>query len=197
MAKFPRRWATVGVAAFVSTAGIGVALTGGPASATDVVAEATLYNAAGKEIGEVTFKGEGKFATEVEIEIDAPANTPNLGKYHGIHIHTTGVCTAPATGPAFLSAGGHWNPAGASIHHGDHAGDLPSVLLTKDGMAYAEFETDRFDVSELFDTDGSAVILHVGADNFANIPLDPYGGPNAATRLTGDAGGRYACGVIE
>ncbi len=197
MAKFPRRWATVGVAAFVSTAGIGVALTGGPASATDVVAEATLYNAAGKEIGEVTFKGEGKFATEVEIEIDAPANTPNLGKYHGIHIHTKGECTVPPTPTPlpFSSAGGHWNPAGT--RHGDHAGDLPSVLLTKDGMAYAEFETDRFDVSELFDANGSAVILHVAADNFANIPTVPYGGPNANTLLTGDAGGRYACGVIE
>ena len=190
MTKFLRRWTTVGVAAVISTAGIGVALTGGPASASDVVARATLHNADREAIGEVVFKGKGKFATRVEVEIDA-ARAPNLGSYHGFHIHTTGVCS----GRAFGSAGGHWNPAGTG--HGHHAGDLPSVLLTAGGTAYAEFDTDRFDVSELFDADGSAVILHVGADNFANIPAVPYGGPNAATLRTGDAGDRYACGVIE
>ena len=65
------------------------------------------------------------------------------------------------------------------------------------------FETDRFNVSALLDADGSAVILHAGRDNFANIPAtyssgDPaVPGPNAATLGTGDAGGRYACGVVR
>ena len=44
--------------------------------------------------------------------------------------------------------------------------------MTAEGETYAEFETDRFNVTELLDAagDGSAVVLHAGADNFANIP---------------------------
>jgi Cu-Zn family superoxide dismutase len=97
----------------------------------------------------------------------------------------------------FGSAGGHWNPTG--VNHGSHLGDLPSALMTAEGETYAEFETDRFNVVDLLDTagDGSAVVLHAGADNFANIPLVPYGEANAATLATGDAGGRYACGVVK
>jgi hypothetical protein len=42
---------------------------------------------------------------------------------------------------------------------------------------------------------GSAVILHAGAGNFADIPAAD--GPLDATTLaTGDAGPRYACGVV-
>jgi Cu-Zn family superoxide dismutase len=127
-----------------------------------------------------------------------------LGDFHGFHVHTTGVCTpAPsgATNVPFGSAGGHWNPTGAG--HGSHTGDLPSVLVQADGRAHQELDTDRFDVQELLDADGSAVILHAGRDNFANIPAayssgePPVPGPNAATLSTGDAGGRYACGVVR
>jgi Cu-Zn family superoxide dismutase len=70
------------------------------------------------------------------------------------------------------------------------------------GSAYAEMETDRFDVSEVLDGNGSAVVLHAGRDNFANIPsayssgTPAVPGPNTATNSTGDAGGRYACGVV-
>ena len=58
-------------------------------------------------------------------------------------------------------------------------------------------------MSELLDADGSAVVLHAGRDNFANIPAayssgePPVAGPNAATLGTGDAGGRFACGVVQ
>ena len=96
----------------------------------------------------------------------------------------------------FGSAGGHWNPTGAN--HGAHKGDLPSALMTAAGETYSKIETDRFNVTELIDAagDGSAVVLHVGPDNFANIPT-AYGAPNATTLGTGDAGGRYACGVVR
>ena len=160
------------------------------AAAKQPLARATLVNAAGDTVGEVVFKGPGKYADRVEVEIVASA-APNLGSFHGFHIHTTGVCNPAPSGSAnapFGSAGGHWNPAGAN--HGAHKGDLPSALLTAEGETYAEFETDRFNVAELLDAggDGSAVILHVGADNFANIAT--YGGPNTATLATGDAGRR-------
>jgi Cu-Zn family superoxide dismutase len=169
-----------------------------PASAAKPLARATLVNAAGVPIGEVVFKGPGTYADRVEIEIVATA-APNLGTFHGLHVHTTGVCTptnSGATNVPFGSAGGHWNPSGAN--HGAHKGDLPSALITAQGETYAEFETDRFDVTALLDAagDGSAVVLHAGSDNFANIPT-AYGEANASTLATGDAGGRYACGVVQ
>jgi superoxide dismutase, Cu-Zn family len=60
------------------------------------------------------------------------------------------------------------------------------------------FETDRFSVAALFDADGSAVIVHAGRDNFANIltryhsHTEDVFGPDSATLATGDAGGRNA-----
>jgi Cu-Zn family superoxide dismutase len=101
-----------------------------------------------------------------------------------------------------MSAGGHYNPTGAG--HGDHAGDFPSLLVTEDGSARLQFVTDRFSIRDLFDADGSALMVHTGRDNFANIPnryrspaSPPEGGPDPETLETGDAGARAACGVIE
>ncbi len=165
------------------------------AAARRPMARATLVNTAGVTVGEVVFKGPGKYADRVEVKIVAAA-APNLGSFHGFHIHTTGVCDPLPSGPTnvpFGSAGGHWNPTAAN--HGAHKGDLPSALMTAEGETYAEFETDRFSVADLLDADGSAVILHAGADNFANIPI-VYGEANPTTLATGDAGGRYACGVV-
>lgn len=49
------------------------------------------------------------------------------------------------------------------------------------------------------------VILHAGADNFANVPLGDLPAQykanaidaTSATRNTGNAGDRFACGVVE
>jgi Cu-Zn family superoxide dismutase len=169
------------------------------AAAKHPMARATLLNTAGQQVGEVVFKGPGKYADVVELKIVASA-APNPGLFHGFHIHTTGVCNPLPSGTAsvpFGSAGGHWNPTAAD--HGAHKGDMPSALMTAEGEVHVKFETDRFNVTDLIDAagDGSAVILHAGPDNFANIPLDPYGPRNATTLNTGDAGGRYACGVVQ
>ena len=50
--------------------------------------------------------------------------------------------------------------------------------------------------------EGTAIVIHAGADNFGNIPPDRYTqvngspGPDEMTMCTGDAGKRVACGVI-
>jgi Cu-Zn family superoxide dismutase len=184
----------------IATLGLATVATAPVGAAPKPLVRAALHDTAGTEVGEVVFKGSAGVITRVEVELTAPG-APNRGDFHGFHIHTTGTCDPAPSGSAnvpFGSAGGHWNPGGAA--HGSHAGDLPSVLLHGDGHSYAEFETDRFSVASLFDSDGSAVILHVGRDNFANIPSTyssgGVAGPNAATLATGDAGGRYACGVV-
>jgi Cu-Zn family superoxide dismutase len=82
------------------------------------------------------------------------------------------------------------------VNHGGHAGDMPVLLVKSDGTTEESFETDSFALDDLFDEDGSAIIVHANADNYANIPA-VYGPANAATLATGDAGSRYACGVVE
>ncbi|HSU01334.1 MAG TPA: superoxide dismutase family protein [Nocardioides sp.] len=151
-----------------------------------------LYGLDGSAVGWVTMR---EVRDKVVVKGVARGLTPG---FHGFHVHAVGVCDPAApTGP-FTTAGGHY--AGALPNHGDHAGDLPSLLVMTDGTAYSSFATDRFDLDDLRDTDGSAVMVHAGRDNFANIPTrytaGGVAGPDATTLATGDAGGRVACGVI-
>jgi Cu-Zn family superoxide dismutase len=193
-----RRWKVAAVAAVASVAlatGIGAALaTGGSDDRWGKRAFATLKDATGEKVGVVAFKERhGK----VEVSADVWGSTGIAPEFHGFHVHAVGQCVPP-----FTTAGGHFNPTGDT--HGAHAGDMPSLLVNEDGTAELEFETDRFSIRDLFDMDGSAVIVHAGRDNFANIPnryrspdSPPEGGPDAETLATGDAGARAACGVVE
>jgi superoxide dismutase, Cu-Zn family len=142
-------------------------------------------------------------ATSVLVAVAARGLTPG---FHGFHVHAVGICdpnAKDATGAVvpFASAGGHFNPAGTT--HGAHAGDLPVLLVQQSGVAVGTVVTDRFRVADLQDADGSAIIIHVGADNLANIPAryvqaaTGTPGPDATTLATGDAGGRFACGVVH
>ncbi|MDQ3537281.1 MAG: superoxide dismutase family protein [Actinomycetota bacterium] len=120
--------------------------------------------------------------------------------FHGFHVHTTGICDPGAAEGPFTTAGGHYVGGGGG--HGDHAGDLPSLYVAQDGTAKLAFSTDAFTLDELRDADGSAVMVHAGRDNFANIPdrytseLSGEPGPDEETLATGDAGDRAACGTI-
>ncbi|WP_406025940.1 superoxide dismutase family protein [Nocardioides sp. NBC_00850] len=151
---------------------------------------------------------EGKRVGTVEIEEDDGATQISVrvsglsAGYHGFHVHTTGKCEADSAAPDdpsktgdFLSAGGHLNPDDSA--HGEHLGDLPALLVNEDGTASLEF-TGPFTLDELRDADGSAVMIHAGRDNYANVP-ERYApeGPDEDTTKTGDAGDRIACAVIE
>lgn len=120
---------------------------------------------------------------------------------HGMHLHAVPSCD-PAT--AFTSAGGHYARPGQA--HGDHAGDLPPLLVAADGTARTDVVVDGFSLAELFDHDGAqgaALVIHAARDNLANIPTryrspdgPAEGGPDPATLATGDSGARIACGVV-
>jgi superoxide dismutase, Cu-Zn family len=181
------------VAALASVAlatGIGVALATGDDDRWGRRAVVALSDANGQKVGVAVFKERhGKVDVSAELWQVAPG-------FHGFHVHAVGECVPP-----FTSAGGHFDPGG--VGHGDHAGDMPSLLVNDDGTGELQFETDRFSLSDLFDADGSALIVHAGRDNFANIPsryhshaTDTFG-PDADTLATGDAGARAACGVVE
>ena len=158
------------------------------------VERVTVRNVDGERVGTVWMT---QFNGRVSVSARLHSLTPG---FHGFHIHQAGTCDPDAATGPFTTAGGHYNPAGE--HHGEHPGDMPSLLVTDDGAAQLSFVTDRFTLAELRDRDGSAVMVHQGPDNFANIPGDRYSSdegpvPDATTLATGDAGTRAACGVID
>jgi superoxide dismutase, Cu-Zn family len=149
-------------------------------------AEVHLRNAAGQEIGKVKFKQE---RNGVSVDVEVHGLAPG---FHGFHVHTIGSCV----GPDFVSAGGHFNMAGHN--HPVHSGDMVSLLVNPDGNGELSFTTGSFKVADLFDADGSAVIVHAGPDNFANIPVRyAPNGPDTTTLATGDSGARTTCGIVQ
>lgn len=157
---------------------------------------ATLNDAEGTELGTVEI-------SEVDDALQFSADLTGLEPgFHGFHVHQTGLCETGSQAPGnpgetgdFLSAGGHLG-AGESDHP-DHAGDLPQLLVKNSGDAVLSFETDRLTMSDLEDEDGSAIMIHSGPDNYANVPgRYAPGGPDGDSLNAGDAGSRLACGVI-
>lgn len=168
----------------------------GTSAAGGVVALAELRNQAGDPVGRVVFKKHGHDIIGV-AKVTLPVAT---AQFRGFHIHANNVDNFPATpdgDPAdgcqgnFTSVDGHWALTGQT--HGNHAGDLP--VLMRDpatGYAEAEFVIGKFQPGDVI---GKAVVVHADPDNYAHIPTR-YGTADSATLATGDAGGRYACGVI-
>ncbi|HEV2771646.1 MAG TPA: superoxide dismutase family protein [Thermoleophilaceae bacterium] len=140
--------------------------------------------------------------TEGGVEVRAELRGLEPG-FHGFHVHEAGVCDPEAREGGerapFSSAMGHL--AGDGADHGAHAGDLPTVLVRKEGTASLTVVTDRLRLPDVRDQDGSALMVHAMGDNQANIPerykSEGKAGPDAETLDTGDAGDRVACGVIK
>jgi superoxide dismutase, Cu-Zn family len=153
-----RRSLLLGIATIVLAAALTAPLYGsGGTSSSRSHVKVDLANAAGENVGFVKLTKQGG---KVIVRGEVSGLTPG---FHGFHVHAVGECVAP-----FTSAGGHYNPGG--VDHGSHAGDMPSLLVLDDGTAEGQFATDNFAIDDLFDADGSAIIVHAGADNFANIP---------------------------
>jgi Cu-Zn family superoxide dismutase len=183
-----------------------VALTAGAAAAHEPWASATLRSADGSRVGTVVFSDHRPSdRTEVTVHLRRAAG---INAFHGIHIHANDVaangdgCVADPGQPSatwFVSADGHWKHDPTELH-GSHAGDLPSVYVNGNGGARMQFVIDKLTPEEVI---GRAVVLHVGPDNFGNVPVGPgadqyTAGPTALakTQGTGNAGDRYACGVV-
>ena len=148
---------------------------------TDRAGAATLYYANGTPAGTAQLVGSGD-ALSITVAVSGMTAGP-----HGFHLHQTGTCTAPD----FKSAGGHLNPYGKSHGHmsadGSHLGDLPNLTVKSDGVgtASAQIGTGREEIlRQVFDADGTAVVIHAGPDDYISDPA-------------GDAGSRIACGVLK
>ncbi len=164
---------------------VSVAVLMAPASAFDLSGEVKLRDRVGHQVGTATLTQQRGGNVLVDIRVhNLPAG------FHAFHVHAAGECIPP-----FATAGAHFDLKGNT--HGDHSGDMPILLVSTEGTATAKFITDRFEVADLFDANGSALIIHLNPDNYANIPTRYVAQPDAATLATGDAGDRIACGVVE
>lgn len=145
---------------------------------------AELKDSSGRPVG--TARVEPQPTGVLKITVAGRGLPP--GGEHGIHLHAVGRCD----GPAFTSAGAHFNPAerqhGLEAPEGAHAGDLPNLKVAADGTATYEATTGRASLvagayNSIADTDGTALIVHARPDDQKTDP-------------TGNSGGRIACAVI-
>ncbi len=147
-------------------------------------ASAQLLDASGNPVGSAHFVEDGTGRVHVNVKVSGLG--PGL---HGIHVHSVGACT-----PTFDAASSHHNPHGQG--HGDprqalpdtiHSGDLPNLKVNGAGQGQLNASTERFTLAPgddtVFDTNGSALIVHASMDDYLTQP-------------TGASGGRIACGVI-
>lgn len=173
---------------------------GTAASGADTIT-AQLKTPDGTPVANATIDWSGGFAT---VTVETTAGGILAPGFHGLHIHSVGKCEADSVAPSggapgnFNSAGGHLQVPGHTGHPA--SGDLTSLEVRSDGSAKLVTTTNAFTKADLSGPEGSALIIHEGADNFANIPprysVDGKPGPDEQTMSTGDAGKRVACAVL-
>jgi Cu-Zn family superoxide dismutase len=151
-------------------------------SAAAQTAKASLKDANGKDVGQVQLV-QTPHGVLLKMSVkDLPAGE------HAVHIHAVGKCEPPA----FASAGGHFNPGGKKhgmeAAEGQHAGDMPNLHIPAGGELAIEVANPAITLvkgqpNSVFDADGSAIVIHAGADDYKTDPA-------------GNSGDRIACGVI-
>ncbi|MBX7501098.1 superoxide dismutase family protein [Qipengyuania mesophila] len=148
---------------------------------TDRVGEARLTFANGLPAGTVQLLSNGTTVSVAVAAVGLPAGE------HGFHLHAIGQCEAPD----FKSAGGHLNPGqathGSLSSGGKHLGDMPNLAVgaNRTGSTEVALEGDaRAVLEDIFDADGTAVVIHADPDDYRSDPA-------------GNAGARIACGVLR
>ena len=120
----------------------------------------------------------------VYIQLDLKGLKPGE---HALHVHGVAKCE----GPAFTTAGGHFNPAakkhGLQSPDGPHAGDMENFMVQADGtakgMVMAKGISLGTGANSVFTNGGTALVIHAGPDDMKTDPA-------------GAAGDRIACGTI-
>lgn len=162
------------VTVIAAVAALGSAMANGQEAAT---ATAEMHNRDGRPVGQVQLQGTPNGLIVTAEFTDLPEGA------HGFHIHAVGACEPP-----FESAGGHFNPEnrqhGMRNPQGKHAGDLPNLEVPASGEQTVEHFAVGLSLDDLSDEDGSALVVHASADDYATDPA-------------GNAGDRIACGVIS
>ena len=142
-----------------------------------------MKDGTGKSLGTATLT---QGSNGVNIALDLKGLAPGE---HALHVHMTAKCE----GPAFTTAGGHFNPAnkkhGMKNPEGPHAGDMNNFTVGADGSVKATVTAPGVTLRDgqpnsVFANGGTALVIHGKGDDMMTDPA-------------GNAGDRIACGTIS
>lgn len=143
-------------------------------------ATTSLAKANGSPVGRASIAPD---RSGLRVRIETEGLAPGI---YAAHIHRTGRCE----GPAFESAGAHWNPTGQQHGFrnpsGRHRGDLPNLRVGRDGRGELSFTIRGAALRGeygILDGDGAALMIHASPDDYRTDP-------------SGNSGARIACGVL-
>ena len=154
-----------------------------PAAAKGETVHATVVGLDGNSLGMITLQ---QTPTGVLVSTDLKGLPEGE---HGFHFHEKGICS-PAD--KFSTSGGHFAGShakhGLMVEGGPHAGDMPNQYVGPDGVLKEQIFNTGVTLTpgpnSLLDADGSALVIHAGADDYMSQP-------------SGAAGNRIACAVIS
>ncbi|KAG8227035.1 hypothetical protein J437_LFUL013822 [Ladona fulva] len=122
---------------------------------------------------------------------------------HGFHVHEFGDMSEGKEESRLsdkfrrfsgcITAGAHFNPYGKE--HGSptdevrHVGDLGNVEANEDGVAIIDITDSMISLSGELSIIGRTMVVHEDKDDLGK-------GGHELSKVTGNAGGRSACGVI-
>ncbi|XP_057331461.1 uncharacterized protein LOC130671531 [Microplitis mediator] len=108
---------------------------------------------------------------------------------HGFHVHEKGDLSNKC-----LSTGGHFNPTnqvhGAPTDTVRHVGDLGNIEANADGVADIDIVDNVISLVGTNNIIGRGVVVHSNVDDLGK-------GGHELSPITGNAGSRVSCGVIE